>query len=364
VIARLALAAWLGLGLPCFAQQPDTVRPDSLRVATYNPDLSRKGPGLLLRDILSGKDRQVAAVVATLADLNADILVLTSFDYDYDLVALAALADALAVAGASYPHRFAALPNTCMPTGLDLDGDGRLGGPADAQGFGLFSGQGGLAVLSRLPIDTAHFRDFSGFVWQDLPDNLIANSLPTAAKPILRLSSNAHWDVPVTLPDGTALHLLVWHATPPVFDGPKDRNGRRNHDEAAFWLALLNGALPIPAPTGPFILLGESKLDPVDGEGRAGAIQALLADPRLQDPAPKGTHARTEPAHIGDPALDTVLYEFGGLRTDFVLPSAGLHVLDAGVMWPAPDEENRAVNAETIAMASRHRPVWVDIAVP
>ncbi|MGO4907365.1 endonuclease/exonuclease/phosphatase family protein [Pseudorhodobacter sp. W20_MBD10_FR17] len=357
---RLALAVWLGLALPCFAQQPDSGRPDSLRVATYNPDLSRKGPGLLLRDILSGKDGQVAAVVATLADLNADVLVLTSFDYDYDLIALTALSDSLALAGAPYPYRFATLPNTGMPTGLDLDGDDLLGGPADAQGFGMFSGQGGLAVLSRLPIDTDGFRDFSGFLWQDLPDNLIADSLSPAAISILRLSSNAHWDVPVTLPDGSALHLLIWHATPPVFDDTKDRNGRRNHDEAAFWLALLNDSLPMPAPTGPFILLGDSKLDPLDSEGRAGAIQALLADPRLQDPAPKGTHNRTEPEHKGDPALDTVLYDFGGLRTDFVLPSAGLRVLDAGVMWPAAS----AQNAETIAAASRHRPVWVDIALP
>jgi hypothetical protein len=351
----LALAVWLGLALPCFAQQPDT-----LRIATYNPDLSRKGPGLLLRDILSGKDRQVAAAVDTLADLNADVLVLTSFDFDYNLVALNALADAVAAAGALYPYRFAKQPNTGMPTGLDLDGDGRLGGPADAQGFGVFAGQGGLAVLSRLPIDTDGFRDFSIFLWQDLPDNLIADSLPPAAKPVLRLSSNAHWDLPVTLPNGTALHLLIWHATPPVFDGPKDRNGRRNHDEAAFWLALLDGTLPMPAPPNPFILLGDSKLDPVDGDGRAGAIQALLTDPRLQDPAPKGTHTRAEPNHKGDPALDTVLYDFGGLRTDLILPSSDLRVLEAGVIWP----EATAKNADTLAAASRHRPVWVDIALP
>lgn len=355
MIARLALACFLVLALPCFAQQPDTIR-----IATYNPDLSRKGPGILLHDILSGNDKQIAAVVTTLADLNADVLVLTALDYDYDLVALTALADTLAKAGAPYPYRFAALPNTGMPTGLDLDGDGRLGGPADAQGFGMFSGQGGLAVLSRLPIDTTGFREFSDFLWQDLPGNLIADSLPAAAKPVLRLSSNAHWDLPVTLPDGTALHLLIWHATPPVFDGPTDRNGRRNHDEAAFWLALLNGTLPMPAPSNPFILLGESKLDPIDGDGRTGAMQALIADPRLQDPTPKGTHNRAEPNHRGDPTLDTVLYDFGGLRVDFVLPSSDLRVLDAGVVWPAPS----AANAETVALASHHRPIWVDIALP
>jgi len=38
---------------------------EPIRVATYNAELSRKGPGLLLRDILRGKDDQLAAVVRT-----------------------------------------------------------------------------------------------------------------------------------------------------------------------------------------------------------------------------------------------------------------------------------------------------------
>ena len=355
MIARLALAVFLLLAPASYAQTSGLIR-----VATYNPDLSRKGPGLLLRDILSDKDTQIAAVATVLAKLNADVLVLTDFDFDYDLVALSALADLLEKAGAPYPHRFAKRPNSGMPTGLDLDGDGRLGGAGDAQGFGNYSGQGGLAVLSRLPIDTGGFRDFSDFLWQDLPGNLIGDSIDADVKPIQRLSSTAHWDLPIILPDTTPLHLLIWHATPPVFDGPEDRNGRRNHDEAAFWLALLDGTLPMPAPPAPFILLGDANLDPVDGDGRNGAITAILSDPRLQDPAPKGTHTRAEPGQKGDPALDTALYDFGGLRVDFVLPSAKLRVIGAGVFWPDPSDPN----AETLARASRHRPVWVDIALP
>lgn len=355
MITRLALAFLLAFTQPNHAQQSER-----LRIATYNPDLSRKGPGLLLRDILSGTDPQIAAVVATLTDLNADVLVLTAFDFDHDLVALSALAKALAKAGAPYPYRFSKRPNSGMPTGQDMDGDGRLGGAADAQGFGDFSGKGGLAVLSRLPIDEDAFRDFSGFLWQDLPGNLIEDSISATASNLQRLSYTAHWDLPVVLPDATRLHLLIWHATPPVFDGPKDRNGRRNYDESAFWLALLDGRLPMPPPSDPFILLGDANLDPIDGDGRNGAIAALLSDPRLQDPAPKGTHNRTEPPHKGDPALDTALYDFGGLRLDFVLPSSKLRVLGAGVIWPHPS----APNADTLARASRHRPVWVDIALP
>jgi len=110
----------------------------------------------------------------------------------------------------------------------------------------------------------------------------------------------------------------------------------------------------------PFVILGDANLDPVDGDGRNGAIRALLADPRVQDPAPKGSHNRVEPTQKGNPALDTALYDFGGLRVDFVLPSSDLRISGAGVMWP----DVGAPNAANLARASRHRPVWVDIALP
>ena len=97
------------------------------------------------------------------------------------------------------------------------------------------------------------------------------------------------------------MRLLCWYATPPVFDGPEDRNGRRNHDEAAFWLRLLAGELTWPPPEGPFVLLGQSNLDPVDGEGLRGAMDALLDHPALQDPAPRGSANRREPKQRGDP---------------------------------------------------------------
>lgn len=345
-----ALSAALAIALPATAQ-------DSLRIATYYPDLTRKGPGLMLRDILSGKDAQVAAVVAVLADLDADILVLTDLDFDHGRVALTALADALAAAGAPYPHRFTSRPNTGMATGLDMDGDGRLGGPGDAQGFGFFAGKAGLAVLSRFPIDEAGFRDFSGFLWADLPGHIIEGSLAPPIQAAQRLSSTAHWDVPVILPGGP-LHLLIWRATPPVFDGVEDRNGRRNHDEAAFWLRLLDGALPFAPPSAPFVIIGDANLDPADGDGRRAAINALLTDPRLQDPAPQGQNSRMDAK--GAAVFDTALYDFGGLRVDYVIPSADLTVLGAGVVWP----DDNAPNAATLAAASRHRPVWVDIALP
>jgi hypothetical protein len=90
-------------------------------------------------------------------------------------------------------------------------------------------------------------------------------------------------------------------------------------------------------------------------------VQRLLAHPALQDPGPRGAHGREEPAHRGDPALDTALYDrIGGLRVDLLLPSADLRVTAAGVLWPPPDDPL----LPDLAAASRHFPVWVDLALP
>lgn len=333
---------------------------ENLRLATFHAELSRDGPGLLLRDILRS-DPQVEAAARVIALASPDVLVLLGIDYDHDLAALGAFADRVAAAGAVYPHRFALRPNTGRATGLDMDGDGRLGGPRDAQGYGRFAGEGGMAVLSRLPIDAAGVRDFSGLLWRDLPGAILPDGMSADVLDTQRLSTTGHWEVPVRLAGGGTLRVLAWHATPPVFDGPEDRNGRRNHDEAAFWLRLLEGGLPMPPPAGPFVILGQTSLDPMDGDGRPEALRALLAHPALQDPQPRGDHGRVEPGQAGDAALDTALYDgLGGLRVSVILPSADQVVRDAAVLWP-PDSDPMAA---TLAAASRHSPIWVDLALP
>lgn len=343
-----ALALWLALAAgPALAER--------LRVATFSPDLSREGPGLLLRDIASGKDAQIAAAVQVIAAVAPDVLLLTGFDWDHDGQALSGFAALLADAGVDYPHRHASRPNRGMATGLDLDGDGRLGTADDAQGFGQFSGQKGMALLSKLPL--GEVVDHSALLWGDLPGNLMPPAAPQVAA-VQRLSTTAHWQVPVLAGD-RPLTLLAWAATPPVF-GRGDRNARRNHDEAAFWLDRL--------PEARFVLIGNSNLDPVDGEGRRQAMAALLA--RVQDPRPASEGGRLAPqtganaAQRGDPALDTAEWGAepgrpGNMRVDVVLPSPDLSVLDAGVFWPAPG----APMAEVARAASRHRLVWVDLAL-
>jgi len=337
---------------------------ETIRIATLNAGLVRAGPGLLLRDILSGKDAQVASMVALVAQVRPDVLLLTAVDHDFRLVTLRALAARLKAAGAPYPHLFAPPPNTGLPTGLDVDGDGRLGGPRDAQGYGAFAGQGGMALLSRFPIRARAARDFSHMLWADLP----GADLPAGPKgwaAVQRLSSVAHWDVPVVLPDGTTLHLLAWHATTPAFDGPENRNDRRNRDENRFWRLYLDGKLPWPAPKGPLVLLGDANLDPNDGEGDRAAVTALLSHPRLIDPQPAATSGGpvgqdvgVNKSQRGNPALDTADWRDSGgpgnLRVDYVLPSRDLAVQGAGVVWSAASGANGT-------RAVRHGLVWVDV---
>lgn len=326
-----------------------SARGETLRLAYFDTELGRDGPGLLLRDIARGGDAQVAAVQAVIAAAGADILVLAGIDYDAEALALAALNAGLS---APYPHLFARRPNTGMPSGLDLDGNGRLGEARDAIGYGAFNGAGGLAILSRFPFEDG-VRDFSDMLWRDLPDSLMRPE--DAGGAVQRLSSVGHWLVPVDL-GGKALWLGVFRATTPVFDGPQDRNGRRNHDEIAFWSQLIAGGFGGLADA-PFVLLGGANLDPARGEGRREAIADLLDNRALTDPFALhrgGQHATVDwPEVAGRPGP-------GEMRVDYVLPSVGLQVRGSGVLWPEKGTEL----ADIVVQASRHRLVWVDLDGP
>lgn len=333
-----------------------------LRIATYDAGLTRRGPGLLLRDILRGGDAQIAAAAAVIVSARPDLLLLTSVDYDHDLRALSAFAGVLSGLGVDYPHRFAWRPNSGFASGRDLNGDGRRGQPEDAQGYGWFAGEGGLAILSRIPILAEEAQDFSGILWRDLPGALLPSEKSGPSPPLQaalahqRLSSTAHWVVPVQVAPGLVISLLVYKAAPPVFDGPEDRNGRRNHDETALWLRYLDGELPgHDPPTGVVAVLGNANIDPGQTLHRPDAINALLAHPRLQDPEPRrpGAPGALETADWPQP-------DPGPLRVDYVLPDARLRVTDAGVLWPEPGSDL----AESAARASSHRLVWVDVEIP
>ncbi|MFQ5437949.1 MAG: endonuclease/exonuclease/phosphatase family protein [Paracoccaceae bacterium] len=348
---------------------------ESFRIAAYNVSLGRKGPGLLLSDLEKGKDEQIIAVQKIIATVSPDILLLSDFDFDLGNVALNLFADQIGNATTPYPYRIALMPNSGRPSGLDLDGDGRPGGPGDAFGYGGFSGSHGMAILSRYPIDMLDMRDFSAILWKDLP----GATMPTVGgepfggvdvQAARRLSSVGHWDVPVSLPGGNVLHLFASNPTPPVFDGPEDRNGLRNRDEIRFWSLYIddlgNDVL--------FVVLGDLNADPIDGEGAHDAVRGLLAHPRIQDPRPssKGAYeaaSRQGGANgqqSGDPHLDTVDWRDtsggpGNMRVDYVLPSRTLKVHASGVFWPAVGERDHDLVGPDGATGSHHRLVWVDV---
>ncbi|WP_375186428.1 endonuclease/exonuclease/phosphatase family protein [Pseudooceanicola sp.] len=286
------------------------------------------------------REDQIGTVVDTIAAARADVLVLADLDYDHGLATLTALRDAIGAGGGpDYPHLFAPRPNTGIDTGLDLNGDGEFGWAADAQGYGRFAGQGGLAVLSRFPLEPGP--DHSTMLWRDIPGSLLIDhqgreGAKAIGAGVQRLSSTSHFELGVRTPSGQPLTMMIFHAGPPVFDGPEDRNGRRNHDEVLFWKHRLDGAFgpPPPAP----VIIGAANLAPAGGDGRAPAINALLTDPRLTDP----------PALRGLPTVDWPDPGPGALRVDYILPSADLTLGAAKVMTADPK-------------ASRHALIWVEI---
>ncbi|WP_347330770.1 endonuclease/exonuclease/phosphatase family protein [Marinimicrobium locisalis] len=271
-----------------------------------------------------------------------------------------------------YAYRFVAPVNTGEIMPLDSNGDGEITLPEDAYGFGHYPGQYGMAVLSRYPIDNDKVRTFQHFLWKDMPDALKPfnpDGTPyysEAAWSQFRLSSKSHWDIPVRLNEQT-LHLLASHPTPPVFDGPEDRNGKRNHDEIRFWVDYLNNAAYLYddqgetgglADNAPFVILGDLNASPLEGDSHRGAIRALLSHPLVNGATPTSTGGQQARPDDSRAAAHTVSW---GLRADYVLPSTHWEVAGSGVFWPPENHTlHRLVRSRNAS--SDHRLVWVDLA--
>lgn len=362
-----------------------------LRFATFNASLFGDRPQALAERLKTRNDEQLSLVAATIQAARPDVVLINEFDYDpsgkaaEDFLFNYLMRAQHGQSAIRYRYHYTAPVNTGLDSGLDLNRDGEVGGANDAWGFGRFPGQYGMLVLSRYPIDPAKIRSLRKFKWRDMPGALLP-TLPDGeswySERILRtfpLSSKAHWDIPIWTRAG-AIHFLVSHPTPPVFDGDEDRNGRRNHDEIRLWADYVSidparhdyiydddgrtGGLAVGEY---FVIAGDLNADPHDGDSYPGAIDQLLSHPRIQaTPTPASTGA-AESAHrlgggnlgqTGDPSHDTAVFggHTGNLRVDYVLPSQGLRVLDSGVFWPLSTEANAA-----LLDASDHRLVWVDI---
>lgn len=334
-------------------------------MAFWRIDLGGRGPGYALRDILARAPAPVtkARVIAHIAP---DIVVVSGLDYDHGHAALYAFRNLIAAKGHVLPYIFA-LPSN---SGLRLQLNDNSVTTDHVQGYGHFTGARGLALLSRFPVDNLSVRDFTQMLWRDLP----RATLPDVAPDWLdhqRLSSTGHWDIPLALGHDQTINLLIYQAGPPVFDGDLFANKDRNHDETAFWSAYLNNDLPEPAPSGAFVIMGGSNLDPFDGDGRHEAIRALLAHPRLQDPEPISDGARMagddakNRAHRGPPELDTVHWPQengpGNLRVSYILPSVELRTIDAGVFWPEATTPEAELLGDPNTPVTPHRLIWVDL---
>ncbi|MBC6443110.1 MAG: endonuclease/exonuclease/phosphatase family protein [Rhodobacteraceae bacterium] len=372
----IALVAALLYAVPAAAE--------IFRIATYNTSMSRKGPGLLLKDILE-RDAQVMAVAQIIRMVRPDVLLLNEVDHDHENRALRAFLDLLqessgVLDGIDYPYFFAPPQNAGIPSELDLNGDTLLRGPEDAYGYGNFRGQYAMALVSRFPIG-ADTVDLSSLLWRDIPGaNLPVSEdgspFPSAeAQSVMRLSSRAHWAIPLERPGGGIFWAIAAHPTPPVFDGPEDANGKRNADEIRLLAAIAEGRVPGTAAVAdaPVVILGVLNADPNDGDGIRAAIRSLLIHPRLQDPTPASEGARiaaqnqagANAGHRGDPAFDTADWRDdpgpGNLRADFVLPSRDFTVHDAGVFWPVPGTPRAELLHHAGERASDHYLVWVDL---
>lgn len=404
VAAILALCPLAFVARVDAAPTPPPAVEGTIRIATWNVSFFRRNEGDLARELATGDSPQPRIVAAVLQKVRPDLLLLNEFDYDPASPALF-MRHYLEVSQQGgeplkFTDHFIAPSNTGVPSGLDFDRDGKIEGGGDALGFGVFPGQYGLVVFSRLPIDRTATRTFKSFLWRDMPNAMLPPGwYDERALAVLPLSSKSHWDVAVRLPQasGTSsrvLHFLVSHPTPPGFDGPEDRNGRRNHDEIRLWADYLDpkragyliddagkrGGLDDRAS---FVIAGDLNADPLDGGSVPGAIAQLLEHPRVHREAAVGKlrprsagaaeasrrQGGANEAHRGDPEFDTADFSdgprsVGNLRVDYLLPSQNLEVCATGVFWPqATDAEFALVNDDAEA-SSDHRLVWMDVALP
>ena len=377
-------------------------RSRTLRVATFNASLNRGSEGQLVADLSTPDDAQARAVAEVIQRTDPDLLLVNEFDYVPGGTALDLFRQNYLEVGQNgaepvrYRYAFAAPVNTGVPSGLDLDNDGTVGAPGtpaganDAYGFGFFPGQYGMAVFSKYPIDTRHVRTFQKLLWKDMPGALLPDD-PSTPEPAdwysdaelekVRLSSKSHWDLPVRV-GGKTVHFLVSHPTPPVFDGPEDRNGKRNHDEIRLWADYVTGGstarwitddrgrrggLPRGAS---FVIAGDENSDPYDGDSVPGSTQQLLDNPRVNASHAPTSQGAVEASlvqggvnltHRSPAAQDTADFAEppGNIRSDYVLPSRDLRILGSAVFWKTSDDPLSRLTTGTFP--SDHRLVHVDV---
>ncbi|MBD1845558.1 phytase [Cyanobacteria bacterium FACHB-63] len=418
---------------------------ETIRFSQFNASLNRAAEGQIINDFSDPaisdsrgtptpqtvRIQQAKTVAEIIQRTNPDVLLINEFDFftpDPEQAVELFQQNFLSVSQSdappvNYPYFYIAPSNTGIPTGFDLNNNGAavttitdgIGAPGygdDAFGFGAFPGQFGMVLLSKYPIDTENVRTFQTFRWKDMPENLLTDD-PTVDNPdttikenlaefytaeeqaILRLSSKNHWDVPISI-EGRTIHVLASHPTPPVFDGPEDRNGKRNSDEIRFWADYVTpeqgdyiyddqGRTGGLQPGSSFVIMGDQNAEAYDGDafrvGDRNAILQLLQNPNINTnfiPTSPGAVQQTtlqgqsNLTQRGNPAFDTADFADsspGNLRADYVLPSIDLSIANSGVFWSLnTDPLFPLVGTFNPALwngfpSSDHRQVFVDVQI-
>lgn len=367
-------------------------KPTVVRVATFNASLNRETAGQLVRDLSTPDNQQAKNVAEVIQRVRPDVLLINEFDWEENGSAPELFQkNYLSVSQngsepISYPYRVYVSVNTGVPSGFDLDNDGQVvtqpgtrGYGNDCFGFGQFPGQYGMLLLSKY-----RCRDVWPFqmnLWKDLPGAMLPKKADGSSwysdeeLAVLRLSSKNHCSVALDVRGELNFRVLISHPTPPAFDGPEDRNGKRNHDEIKLW----RGWIEKLGEHSLFVIMGDLNADPADGGSVPGAIQQLLDHPTVNStfvPRSDGaaeaavldggnnvshkTPAETDTADFGDTGNGP-----GNLRCDYVLPSKDLKVLGGAVFWPASsDPLHRLVEMKPTVATSDHRLVYIDVQLP
>lgn len=398
------LAALIALALSQDAPAAQQAQGTPIRVATFNIE------DVATTDLLVNDQPRIQRLAEVIQRLRPTVLLLNEIAYDHHGVPGVPTDEPEGSNARRFvdhyltkpqaeglePLRYRAImlpSNTGQASGLDLDNSGEAvttyprppradangqvppqteAGRAfgnDCWGFGTYPGQYAMALLVdwRLEVIEDEIRTFRLLPWSAMPD---------ARRPMrddgtpwhddetweaLRLSSKSHWDIPIRFPDGTVVHFLCSHPTPPAFDGPEGRNKARNHDEIRFWDDYLDNRAWIAddkAMEGGlergrlFVILGDLNADPNKGNDVGDPIGRLMKNPRIQRTPPPVS----DPPADGLEPTDTARF---GLRVDYVIPSRGLGFLRSGIwtLEPAPRGGSRG-------FPSDHYPVWMELNVP
>ncbi|WP_286268999.1 endonuclease/exonuclease/phosphatase family protein [Thalassotalea hakodatensis] len=364
-----------------------------IRVATFNVSMealnyiqqndNSKVTGTELLDAMKNEHQQIKNIAEIIQRVNPDILLINEIDNHRNVgrEAMLTFMDNFLSVGQNgqqpihYSFSYQSPVNTGVLLPADANGDGKITHPSDTHGFGYFPGQYSMAIMSRYPIDAQYIRTFQKFKWSDMPGALKPVDPKTGedyySKEVwqaLRLSSKTHWDIPIRIYD-TTLHVLASHPTPPVFDGPEDRNGKRNHDEIRFWHDYItpgksdyiyddnkkSGGLN---KGDLFVIAGDLNASPVEGDAINSSISALIDHPNVQDPKPSSNAASQHSPDNKHAANHTAYWR---MRADYLLPSKhGFKVVDSGVFWPEKNDDNYRL-IESRKASSDHRLVWIDI---